>query len=492
MIDSQSRVQAVVRSAARRHMAVVSIEQLAFVLAPVLGGCILLLLLGTQILHWYWLLLLGVGGLALAIIRIRARNLSHYQAAQVVDKRLGLNDSLSTAWFLLESEGQRNGGAAAFQLRQAEELASEVQPKSAFPLVWRRAWALTGALAAVAFGLFAIRYLVTKNLSFEQSLIPVQVTPVFERLENSLFANSRSPGEAADLRSQRNADQVGNQLPDQRTTEMGKGESVQTGEATDPNGKAASTDQAESQKNGNPQNSAGKNQNGESGNSQASEKNSDQLAGNQTDQKNSDAKQQTTGGQQGAQGLMDKMKDALSSLMAKMRQNSQQGQQNSPESEDEKAASQSSAKAQPGQQQEARNQQQSSQDQSSEGQPQAQATERTQAAQGHSSDALPEKGADAHSGIGRQDGDKAVKEAEQLQAMGKLAEIIGKRSASVTGDMVVETSSNKQQLKTAYSQKLGHHSDSGGEINRDEIPLEDQQYVRTYMELIRKQPKTER
>jgi hypothetical protein len=104
---------------------------------------------------------------------------------------------------------------------------------------------------------------------------------------------------------------------------------------------------------------------------------------------------------------------------------------------------------------------------------------------------MPEKGADAHSGIGRQDGDKSVKEAEQLAAMGKLAEIIGKRSASLTGDMTVETPSGKQQLKTDYSGKVGHHADTGGEINRDEIPLADQQYVREYMELVRKQSKRE-
>ncbi len=170
-----------------------------------------------------------------------------------------------------------------------------------------------------------------------------------------------------------------------------------------------------------------------------------------------------------------------------MRQNSTpQAQQDGRPSDEDKAASQNSGKAQPGQQQDARNQQ-SSQDQSSEGQPQGQTAERTQASQGHSSDSMPEKGADAHSGIGRQDGDKDVKEAEQLQAMGKLAEIIGKRSANLTGDMMIETPSGKQQLKTAYTQKLGHHSDSGGEINRDEIPLADQQYVREYMELVRKQ-----
>ena len=34
---------------------------------------------------------------------------------------------------------------------------------------------------------------------------------------------------------------------------------------------------------------------------------------------------------------------------------------------------------------------------------------------------------------------------------------------------------------------MGRHSDLGGEINRDEIPLMYQQYVREYMEQVRKQ-----
>ena len=73
--------------------------------------------------------------------------------------------------------------------------------------------------------------------------------------------------------------------------------------------------------------------------------------------------------------------------------------------------------------------------------------------------------------------------------MGKLAEIIGKRSASVTGDMVVENPSGKQGLKTDYSRRMGQHADLGGEINRDEIPLMYQQYVREYMQQIHNQPK---
>src|SRR6202043_2360515 len=95
---------------------------------------------------------------------------------------------------------------------------------------------------------------------------------------------------------------------------------------------------------------------------------------------------------------------------------------------------------------------------------------------------------DGKSGVGKQDGDKTAREAEQLAAMGKISEIIGKRSASVTGEVMVEGASGKQQLKTQYSGKHGAHAEAGGEINRDEVPLAYQQYVQQYFEEIRKLP----
>ena len=48
--------------------------------------------------------------------------------------------------------------------------------------------------------------------------------------------------------------------------------------------------------------------------------------------------------------------------------------------------------------------------------------------------------------------------------MGKLSEIIGKRAANIQGEVMVEVSSGKQQLKTQYSGQKAAHSDSGGEI----------------------------
>jgi len=92
------------------------------------------------------------------------------------------------------------------------------------------------------------------------------------------------------------------------------------------------------------------------------------------------------------------------------------------------------------------------------------------------------------SGIGRQDGAKDMRAAQQEKAMGKLSEVIGKRSANVSGEMTVEVQSGSQQLKTSYSQKDAQHTANSGDLSRDEVPLDLQSYVSGYFDEIRKQP----
>lgn len=488
-----TRVEAVIRSACRRRFVVIAVEQLALALAFVFGGSILMLLLGTQILNWYWLVLLAVAGLVVACVRTKARMLTQYRVAQLLDRRLQLSDSLSTAWFLLFDSPNRDGAAARYQIEHAERLAALASPSKAFPFRGERGWALTGAIAAAAFGLFAVRYLVTNSLSLEPALVPIQLGPIFERIEKSLSAENHSSPD------QKSADSGGSDLssaPPQDSNVPGDALPLQDLKAGKPDGagdNAHPTQKTDLTGNDSQQDGKSDTREGTPTNNQpAGDKAEDSRGSQPSSQQASNNQEQTATGQQGSSGLIDKMKDALSSLMAKMRPNasSQKSLPNNERlSQDQKGGDQASAaKDQQGQQQNSRNDQ-ASQDQNAEGQAQGQTTEKAQASQGRNSDSTPEKGSDAHSGIGRQDGDKGLKEAQQLQAMGKLAEIIGKRSASVTGEMTIETTSGKQQLKTEYSQRLGRHADLGGEINRDEIPLADQQYVKEYMEQIRKQSK---
>ena len=72
--------------------------------------------------------------------------------------------------------------------------------------------------------------------------------------------------------------------------------------------------------------------------------------------------------------------------------------------------------------------------------------------------------------------------------MGKISQIIGKRSASLSGEATVEVQSTVQQLRTAYSDRVAQHTDAGAEVGRDEIPAALEGYVEQYFEQVRKQP----
>ena len=116
--------------------------------------------------------------------------------------------------------------------------------------------------------------------------------------------------------------------------------------------------------------------------------------------------------------------------------------------------------------------------------------ENAQAARGQAADkgtGRPDSSPRERSGIGKEDGSKELREAEQLAAMGKISEILGKRAQNVTGEFTVEVASSHNQLRTAYSRRSARHADAGGEIHRDEIPLIYQHYVQRYFEEVRKE-----
>ena len=71
--------------------------------------------------------------------------------------------------------------------------------------------------------------------------------------------------------------------------------------------------------------------------------------------------------------------------------------------------------------------------------------------------------------------------------MGKLDEIIGKRSAEPYGRHDYRNPFLQPAAQNSYSGRVADHADLGGEIDRDEVPLALQRYVREYMEQVRKQ-----
>lgn len=487
-----SRVEKVVRSAWERRLLVVAVERTAIAAAIVLAALVLMLLVGTQVLDWRWLLLLAAVGIAIAGYQVRQRLMEHYRVAQLLDRRLQLADSLSTAWYLLSRAGHPSDAISEYQITHAERAANSVDVASAFPFTGRKLWSIAGGLALVAASLFGVRYFVTNSLSLHQSLVPLRLSEVFERTDKDVeeAKKERDPAPGADQRGQKATPKADGQKdskesPRAEPPPMAQGNAPAAGQ--NPNDPAEMREAKEGEDKKSSERSEG-------APGSAQQKPGDKV-GDEGDKSVSSEKPSNddkANSPQSSNGLLDRMKDALSSLAQKMRPNNQGKQEASQRSgEEKKGDQQSSSKDQnSSSKQDAASHEASEQQQSSEGQAQGQTQEKTGSGQGKTADQSADKSkSDSHSGIGSQDGDKQVKDAEQLKAMGKLAEIIGKRSAAATGDIMVENPSGKQRLQTDYSQRVGNHADLGGEINRDDIPLVDQQYVREYMSQVRRQTK---
>src|SRR5438067_13648211 len=101
-VTNNTQLAALVGRARLRHISQVLADELALVLAIVFSGAILLLIVGTQILDWYWLVALFTIGLGLSAWRARKKFRSRYAIARTIDRNLELNDTLSTALYFTE------------------------------------------------------------------------------------------------------------------------------------------------------------------------------------------------------------------------------------------------------------------------------------------------------------------------------------------------------------------------------------------------------
>ncbi|HEY3836051.1 MAG TPA: hypothetical protein VGL72_05750 [Bryobacteraceae bacterium] len=471
--------------------------QFTLAVSLVLGALILLLLAGTQVLDWRILAVLIVCGAAFGLIRTLRRLPSLYQIAVLIDRRAHLFDTLSTAWIFELGQGASQAPAeiAAGQRLQAETMARAVDLETALPFTMPRAVYAMAALFLIATSLFALRYGISRSLDLK----PPITSMVMDALGWNPPASAEKKKSKADNPMTALLKQLGISMPEQ-------------GEKTQPANLDPATDSAlETVGDPDSDNSLAKNPPG----SKSEEASLDGKAGDpSTDPEDSNPGDQATPGkgnpqdsmgsnegpQQGEQqasksgsagensSLLSKIKDALNNMMAKSKsQQASGGQKSQSQSAQSQSGAQSNDKGQPGQgkQEGGKEQADASQDGQQQGDSEASQNSPGKGG-GKSSDR--DTSAQPGSGIGRQDGAKDVRAAQQEKAMGKLSEVIGKRSANVTGEMTVEVQSGSQQLKTAYSQKSAQHTANGGDLSRDEVPLDLQPFVSGYFDEIRKQP----
>jgi hypothetical protein len=490
----------VARRARRRLFWNEVLAQGTLALSVGLGAVALLLVLGTQLLDWWWLVLLPAVTLVVGVYRTYRRIPGSYPAAQLVDRRLKLADAISTALYFAEpnARGRVSAEVLAVQLAQAEKIAAGVNVDEAIPFTVPRAVYAAGALAFVATSLFALRYGLERRLDLRQPLASILENsfgggnPVkTAALQKKNAMNKRSPLEEAMGISTEDGTSKGqgeldaapdsaletSSIPDVDNSK--KAPSEATSKVKSPAGEQTEGEPSEGDAEGDAQgaNGAQDGQQGKQGGAQS--KSGQQNEGNDS-----------SGSASENSSLLSKMRDAMSNLLSRMKQQPQgagaqqqtSSKQNAQQGQGQKGAGQKSKGGQG-------KQQQGGQDSDSQDGDQGEDAQSAQNAQGRGAGQSSDDQASKQpgSGIGKQDGNKDVKLAEQMAAMGKISEIIGKRTANVSGEVTVEVQNSTQQLKTGWVNQKAAHGNSGGEINRDEVPVEYQTYVQQYFEQVRKQ-----
>jgi hypothetical protein len=461
-LDPHTPLEALLKKARRRLLAQLILDKAALALAIVMGGAILLLIAGTQILDWYWLVLLGVAGFGTGLYQLRNGVPSLYRLAQTIDRRLNLADSLSTALHFRAHPDPQREAICRLQGRDAEQTAQGVDVRIALPFQRSRYLLPAACLALAAMGLFGVRYAFTGKLDLNSSLLAIAIDTFFgpspEIAKNQPRRgvigqepfNPGAPDTAANPE-----DTVPDSLlesADAPDANPGPGDTAKQSSETDPTNKA---DNQGDQQGKQDENEGAQPQEGQ-------DKNSD------------NAKQDGKSGQPKNDSMFSKLRDALANMMNRMKQDASQGAQNSkgqqsnPQDAQKEQSQNSGASPSP-----------------TSGQQGEQADNQQGDAKG--GDRPPTKSSeDSSSSAGNKDGEKALRDAAALQAMGKISELIGKRSANLTGEIMVEVGSTKQQLKTPWLTREANHTEAGSEIHRDEVPLMYQQFVEQYFEEIRK------
>jgi hypothetical protein len=483
--------------ARRRYVANLYLKQGVNAACAAMGGVILLLILGVQVMDWRWLAGLAAAGIAAGFGAVKRQAPSRYAISQVIDRNLSLHDSLSTAFFynrMGEQRGPREMRAAQFA--EAERLARRADIERAVPFSTPRSVYVMAVLGLIATGLLGLRYGITRSLDLH--------APLAAMLLNALGRDAQPPEERKQdqQRYQQLISQLGLTQEDSSAARKAAGSKQSASSAN----AEAQKEQKSLEKNGGQQSAGSAEAENMRQNREQSAAQSAQNSGQQGERRtgaqqssSSQSQQQLASTQQHENSsLMDKLRDAVSSLMSRFDAQPQQGesQQMAENSQSRPGEGNNQQSGESGRQKsESGQKQQQSADsgkQGAQGQGQPQQGEPGQMAQaggnrskGDDSDASKQPG----SGIGSRDGDKAIRQAEQLAAMGRISQIIGRRSQSLTGDATIEVaSSGTQNLRTGYTQQNAAHTDSGGEISRDEIPLAYQRFVQKYFEQVRKQP----
>ncbi|MCW5977972.1 MAG: hypothetical protein KIT09_07830 [Bryobacteraceae bacterium] len=463
-----------------------AVEEGCAAAAIALGAVILLLLLGTQILEWYWPAAVLIAALAAALLRIRKRLPEPYRLLQRVDRRLSLHDSLSTAFFFSSPAGGRGFPEHVCQAQRqvADRLSEATDPRAAAPFRFPSA-AYAAILTFIAAGtLLAIRYGVQHSLDLRPPIVAGVVgffRPVAEIADLKEQPKPSVPEEptALPVRDERRQGDRDKEPP------VDVDELQSPAHALDEHGQPLREGQS-------PENADAREEAAKEGREGAGEKGDENAPpAKSAEQSRSGAEERRQPPpQQKDSDLLRKMQDAFANLMAKLKipPRAGEGSRVSERGQDEGAQSARKEGQQQGREMPSTADAQGTPASDPQGARSQEAGQQAREGKGQGGDQASDRPGQeqARSGAGSKDGAKDLRQQEQLEAMGKLSEILGKRAENITGEVMIEVSSGDQRLRTAYSDSKAGHRAAGGEIHRDEVPLLLQPYVQRYFEEVRK------
>lgn len=448
----------------------------------------LLLLLGTDLLGWRWLIILPAVSLSVGTWIAHRRLPGAYPTAQLVDYRLNLSDALSTALFFARPHPTRpcDEGARQAQHAQAVRIAAGADVREAVPIGMPRIIYLAALPAIVAAGLFTLRYQFYAHLDLRAPMTNIaevllkDVRSELAKLKDAVHPPDApeppdppkdeppaAPAESADAGENQRANP--SDTRDSASTTPAKGSAARQQTETADNTMAEDKGDSESE-------SGQQSPDDARSNSQSDPSSNRQADGRRQQQQGTGNQGSSSSSTSMVSSIRNSIANLLSALSPKpggsgqqqqrqQQMSKAQGSRSNGDKQKEGAQGSNSANGEPGE-----GSQQPGNGKSSGG---------VQTA-GTPSEKQPGNGA------GRDDGAKDIQTAQQLEAMGKLSVLLGKRSENITGEFTAEAAPGPQRLTTAYERRGVQHTAVQATTERDDVSLASQEYVQKYFELVRK------
>ena len=128
-----AQINQLIATVRRRSLAIDALKYLALLSCAVFGVAIVCLLFGTDVFPAALVYLVLLALFVVWVVVVRRARKSPSVVARTVDDKLALQDTLSTAYFLLNEPSQKPGPWDSVPVKQAADLASGIQPRQAFP-----------------------------------------------------------------------------------------------------------------------------------------------------------------------------------------------------------------------------------------------------------------------------------------------------------------------------------------------------------------------